>query len=378
MNGVRPALFVGTDIELGAGMVPIDDDCRSGGGTVAGSRLEVVRAVEDARLGLPTVVEMRIGDLHRLLARFPQFVDADLDQRVVFLLEAFRVGTDIGPLDRVGKEQWVSSGSLGTGRASTCGREEVRIVHIEGGIRKTQVDFPLNPAPQIVNADRARVFVFQDCGGPPVSRKALPQRSFLVFGLEPRNFHGMARGELAFVEGPLQVGRQLREFQAAVDICRGTTHFSSNRFHSVAGGVSLEERLVPQGFIEFVDVLALQVLNDSQLQSFDVTEVHDAGRNAVFPGCLRGPPAPLPTNDLIAVCRYGADEDRLQDAVRLDVPGQLRQGCIVHAAAGVGFGGFDLVETDFLDKYVLSLRDYRCCDDIRSAHIVLSFQFGSE
>jgi hypothetical protein len=69
MNRVRPALLVGTDVELGAGALSIDEDRNGGGRTVARRCLAVVWAIEDAGLSLPTVEKMRVGDLHRLFAQ---------------------------------------------------------------------------------------------------------------------------------------------------------------------------------------------------------------------------------------------------------------------------------------------------------------------
>jgi hypothetical protein len=91
----------------------------------------------------------------------------------VFLLETIRVGANIGPLDRVREQQGVAPGPLGTGRARACGREKFGIVHVEGGLGETQVDFPLNPVPQFTNTDGAWVFLFEDS-----SSRTMPWKAF--------------------------------------------------------------------------------------------------------------------------------------------------------------------------------------------------------
>lgn len=52
----------------------------------------------------------------------------------------------------------------------------------------------------------------------------------------------MARGELAFLKGLLEVGRQLRELQATINIRGGTSDFGSDRFH---GAIPEEEAIEP-------------------------------------------------------------------------------------------------------------------------------------
>ena len=133
----------------------------------------VVGSVEDTGQRLLTVEKMRVGNLDRFLARFLDFADAKLNERLLFPLETFRVGTDVRALDRVRKEQGVAAGALGTGRASACGRKQVRVVRVEGGVGQAQVDFALDPVPQLAHDDKARVLVFENRGGGAMPRKTL-------------------------------------------------------------------------------------------------------------------------------------------------------------------------------------------------------------
>src|SRR5205814_10416364 len=55
-------------------------------------------------------------------------LDAKLNERLLFPLETFRVGTDVRALDRVRKQQRVAPGAFGTRRASASGRNEIGVV----------------------------------------------------------------------------------------------------------------------------------------------------------------------------------------------------------------------------------------------------------
>ena len=169
----------------------------------------------------------------------------------------------------------------------------------------------------------------------------------------------MACRKLAFVERGLHVWGELREFQTAINISGCTADGGCERFHGVALGISPHERPVSQSFIQLVDVFTLNVLNDGEFQCFSVVEAHDTGGDGFLSGGFRGSPAPLSANNLIIASGCGTDDNRLQDTTRLDARGQLCQGGIVDAAAGIGFEGFKLVEADFLDKAVLWPRRFR-------------------
>ena len=95
--------------------------------------------------------------------------------------------------------------------------------------------------------------------------KASRKASSWSLGWGPRNFHGVACSELAFVEHGVHVWGGFRELQAAIDISGSTADGGCERFHGVAFGISLHERPISQGFIQLVDVFTLNVLNDREL-----------------------------------------------------------------------------------------------------------------
>jgi hypothetical protein len=80
------------------------------------------------------------------------------------------------------------------------------------------MDFPLNPIAKLAHFDRTRVFVLQDRPGSVVAWETLPESLLLVFRLQPGNFNGVARRQLAFVTSRLNGRRELGEFQAFVDV----------------------------------------------------------------------------------------------------------------------------------------------------------------
>ena len=81
--------------------------------------------------------------------------------------------------------------------------------------------------------------------------------------------------------------------------------------------------VVHRGFIERRDVLALEVLDDGDLERGVVVDVLDQRRDRLKAGLLRGAPPALAGDQLVAVLAGRPDEDRLEDAVLPDRGGQL-------------------------------------------------------
>ena len=77
---------------------------------------------------------------------------------------------------------------------------------------------------------------------------------------------------------------------------------------------------VARGLFERVEVGALHVLDDGDLERFAVAGLDDEDRDLVQPGPLRRPPAALAGDDLVGVrdAGDGADDNRLDDAALLD------------------------------------------------------------
>ena len=73
-----------------------------------------------------------------------------------------------------------------------------------------------------------------------------------------------------------------------------------------------------------VEVLALEVLDERELELIAIGELADDGRDAIEAGGLCRAQPPLAGDELVAVDRLG-DEDRLEDAVLRDARVQRRQ-----------------------------------------------------
>ena len=80
------------------------------------------------------------------------------------------------------------------------------------------------------------------------------------------------------------------------------------------------ERLIAAGFFERVEIGALHVLDDGELERFAIVDLEHDDRHVMQTGALRGAPAPFAGDDLVVVRRAarGAHQDRLDDAALAD------------------------------------------------------------
>jgi hypothetical protein len=108
----------------------------------------------------------------------------------------------------------------------------------------------------------------------------------------------------------------------------------------------LDHPVVDRGFLQGGEVLALQVLDDRDLQGDVVVQVLDERRDRGKSGDLGRPPAPLSSNELELVWAARPDEDRLEDAVLANRRGQLLEGGLLEDQAWVLRVGLDPVERD--------------------------------
>jgi hypothetical protein len=92
--------------------------------------------------------------------------------------------------------------------------------------------------------------------------------------------------------------------------------------------VILDEPAIGLRFLDRVQVLALDILDQRDLERLFLAEVADDRRQLVQPRLLRRPPAPLAGDDLEAVAVRPHD-DRLDDAPRLDRFGELGERVLV-------------------------------------------------
>ncbi len=109
--------------------------------------------------------------------------------------------------------------------------------------------------------------------------------------------------------------------------------------------VVADHAVVHRRLVEWRDVLALQVLDDRDLERRVVVDVLDEGGDGREPGDRRGAPATLTRDQLIAVRSDGTNEDRLEHAMLADRCGQLIERLlVVHQAWLLG------VRVDVIDR----------------------------
>jgi hypothetical protein len=109
-----------------------------------------------------------------------------------------------------------------------------------------------------------------------------------------------------------------------------------------------DQPLIGLGFLDRVEVLALDILDQRDFQRLLVAELADDGRNLVQPRPLRRPPTALAGDDLETVA-VGPNDDWLDHAARLDRGGQLRQRLLLEDSPRLAGMGFDAGDGDHLD-----------------------------
>ena len=124
-----------------------------------------------------------------------------------------------------------------------------------------------------------------------------------------------------------------REVEQAERVRDGRSGAADARRDVVLAEPELVDQLaVGLGRLERVEVLALEVLDEGELELLAIGELADDRRDAVEAGRLRGAQPPLAGDELVAVDRLG-DEDRLEDAVLGDARGQRREALGVEPLA---------------------------------------------
>ena len=112
---------------------------------------------------------------------------------------------------------------------------------------------------------------------------------------------GMAGGEGAFADLDLHGGGQVEQAEGVGDVAAG---FADGLAELLLGHAELlEQAAVAFGFLDGVEVLALQVLDQGGGHGVGVGEVADQGRHFVQSGGLGGAPAAFAGDDLEAVRR---------------------------------------------------------------------------
>ena len=102
--------------------------------------------------------------------------------------------------------------------------------------------------------------------------------------------------------------------------------------------------LIGQGYLNGVEVFALDILHECHLHHVLILNGADIGGNGAHAGQLRGTPTALTGHNLVATIFHQAQGDGLDDANLADAGGQFLHGLLVKLAAGLVGIGTDLVE----------------------------------
>jgi hypothetical protein len=97
--------------------------------------------------------------------------------------------------------------------------------------------------------------------------------------------------------------------------------------------VLVEQSLVRLRFLDWIQVLALQVLDERQCEGLARGGVAHHHRNLLEPGTLGSPPAPLTRNDRVATSIALPDQKRLQKTIPPDRLDELHERRFVEVAS---------------------------------------------
>ena len=141
----------------------------------------------------------------------------------------------------------------------------------------------------------------------------------------------MAHAERAVLQAPLDRRRELQQPQRVRD--RRPALADTGRDLVVGEREILDQLLIRGGFLERVQLLALDVLDDGVLQHRGVVGDPHHGRDRLEPDPPRRAPAALAGDQLVAAALRGPDEHGLEDADLADRVGQRGQRLLVEMLA---------------------------------------------
>jgi hypothetical protein len=145
----------------------------------------------------------------------------------------------------------------------------------------------------------------------------------------------VSRRDLARGQEPLGVLRQIGQAQRVGDVAAALS--DNARDIGVRISVVGAELGVARGFFERVEIGALDVFDDGDLERLAVAGLEHDDRDFVLPRALGGPPAPLAGDNLIGVrdAGNGAHQHRLDDASFPYRSGQLLELDVIEPFARV-------------------------------------------
>jgi hypothetical protein len=116
------------------------------------------------------------------------------------------------------------------------------------------------------------------------------------------------------------------------------TAFADDVGHLLLGiGEAFDQLDVAIGLLDRIEVTALDIFDDRQLQNRAVVKLTDDDGDLVQPGALGGSPAALAGDNLVVaeMARVGPDHDRLDNAALANRGGELVQFGLGEIAAGL-------------------------------------------
>ena len=120
----------------------------------------------------------------------------------------------------------------------------------------------------------------------------------------------------------------------------GLAHLPGHLLLSEA--VFLHQSAVAPGLLGGIQVLPLEILDESQLHHLAVVRLDDDGGHLPEPGGLGRPPPPLPGDNLVVAGGQPAHRQGLNDSVDPDGLGQVGQSLLVKALPGLVQSGLHL------------------------------------
>ena len=147
----------------------------------------------------------------------------------------------------------------------------------------------------------------------------------------------MAHGQRAFDHARLNFGRKVKQSQQVGDMAPRFVNGLGQRFLRMTELV--EQPLIGLRFLDRVEILPLDILQQRDLQRLAVAIVADDDGDFVQPRALRRAPAAFASHDLIIVA-VRADDDRLDHPALRDGSGEfLERGFVEMAARLAGVRG---------------------------------------
>jgi hypothetical protein len=126
----------------------------------------------------------------------------------------------------------------------------------------------------------------------------------------------MTSRELTFNDKALDTWGELKQAKRVGDGRAALAHPTSKLLMSKTE--VLDELLIRGGLLKGIEVLAVQILDQSLLNAQDVADGSHQGRNRLQTGSPGGSPPAFTCDQLVAVVSQGTDKNRLEDTQLAD------------------------------------------------------------